>query len=499
MKHRHFVRRSMRRAGGDVRFLRRNMFSGITYRWLKNVFGSIFLATILLVILFCAFAKNSYYNMVRDRLRADAQNVEHYYANYNNAASFSSAARLLVDDFEDKDLCEIQIIDLTGAVAVSSSGFAITEVTETPDLTASREDRPSSWVGKYAPSDEKVLSFSTPLYDRYGNVCGSARLITALALTDRHLWRLYGFAVLIGLLIVLITGFSGLYFVKSIVVPVGRINETARELAKGNLTGRIEKFDRNDEIGTLCTTINAMAEELSETEKLKNEFISSVSHELRTPLTAIRGWSETMIAADVQMDDTARRGITVIYKETERLSKLVEELLDTTRIQSGRFKLVVTPMNVVAEFEDTVFMMMERAKVDDVTIEYTPELDEVNILGDKNRLKQVFFNIIDNAIKHSHAGGNIRTALALTEQNVIITVSDNGEGISAEDLPYVKEMFYKGHSQKRGSGIGLGVSDQIVTMHGGTLDIDSTLGEGTTVTITLPLPATEANDAGSPA
>lgn len=491
MKRRHIVRRSVRRAGRDFRFWRKNMFSGITYRWLRYVFGSIFLLTVLLVILFCAFAKDSYYNMVRDRLRADAQNVGHYHSAYNNTSAFSSAARRLVDDFEDRDLCEMQVIDLSGDIAVSSSGFAITELTVTPDLTASRANRAASWVGKYAPSGEKVLSYSTPLYDRYGNVSGSARLITALSPTDRHLWRLYGFSILIGVLIVLISGLSGLYFVKSIVVPVGRINETARELAKGNLTGRIEKFDRNDEIGTLCTTINAMAEELSETEKLKNDFISSVSHELRTPLTAIRGWSETMIAADTQMDDTARRGIAVIYKETERLSKLVEELLDTTRIQSGRFKLVVSPMNVVAEFEDTVFMMMERAKVDDVTIEYTPEIDEINILGDKNRLKQVFFNIIDNAIKHSHPGGNIRTALRVTEDNVFITVEDRGEGISAEDLPFVKEMFYKGHSQKRGSGIGLGVADQIITLHGGTLDIDSTLGEGTTVTITLPLSHTE--------
>lgn len=241
-------------------------------------------------------------------------------------------------------------------------------------------------------------------------------------------------------------------------------------------------------MGDLCATINAMAQELGESEKVKNDFISSVSHELRTPLTAIRGWSETMIATqNEEIDPTTRRGIEVIYKETERLSRLVEELLDSSRIQNGRFKLMVGPMNVVAEFEDTVFMMMERGKIEGVTIEYTPELDEVNILGDKNRLKQVFFNIIDNAIKHSEQNGKIRTAVTCDETSVCITIEDHGEGISPEDLPFIKQMFYKGHSQKRGSGIGLGVADEIVKKHGGTLDIQSKLGEGTKVIISLPL------------
>ena len=136
-------------------------------------------------------------------------------------------------------------------------------------------------------------------------------------------------------------------------------------------------------------------------------------------------------------------------------------------------------------------MMMERAKIEGVTIEYTPQLDEVNILGDKSRLKQVFFNIIDNAIKHSRPDGKILTSVTGEEGMVQICVRDHGEGISPEDLPFIKQMFYKGHSQKRGSGIGLGIADQIVNMHNGTLDIQSTLGEGTTVTISLPLTEAE--------
>ncbi len=471
-----------------LRSLKRTFFSGITRRWLYNIFGTILIADILLVLLFCAFARSSYYNLVRGRLRADADNVEHYYSNYISADSFTGAAHDMVDDFEDKELCEIQISDLTGKVAVSSSGFPLNDMVATPDLAAARQGTAGDWVGDLVNTGEKVMSYSAPLLDNYGNVRGTVRLLTALQPTDRYLYTLYGAAVLIGLAVIVITAFSGLYFIKSIVVPVAQISDTAKAIAKGNMTTRIEHYYKDDELGDLCTTINAMAQELGESEKIKNDFISSVSHELRTPLTAIRGWSETMIATQSEgMDPTTRRGIEVIYKETERLSRLVEELLDTSRIQNGRFKLMVGPMNVVAEFEDTVFMMMERGRIEGVTIEYTPELDEVHLLGDKNRLKQVFFNIIDNAIKHSASDGKILTAVTCDEQAVYISVQDFGEGISPEDLPFIKQMFYKGHSQKRGSGIGLGVADEIVKKHGGTLDIQSTLGEGTTVTITLPL------------
>ena len=471
-----------------LRFIKRTLFSGITRRWLFNIFGTIFIADILLVFMFCAFAKNSYYNIVRGRLRADADNVEHYYSNYISVDTFTTAAHNMVEDFEDKDLCEIQISDLYGLVAVSSSGFPLNDMVASPDLISARNNITADWVGKLENTGEKVMSYSTPLHDRYGNVKGTVRLITTLELTDRYLMRLYISACLIGLAVVVITAFSGLYFIKSIVAPVSRISDTAKEIAKGNLTTRIEHYSKDDELGDLCVTINAMAQDLSESEKVKNDFISSVSHELRTPLTAIRGWSETMIATQSdEMDPTTRRGIEVIYKETERLSRLVEELLDSSRIQNGRFKLMVGPMNVVAEFEDTVFMMMERGKIEGVTIEYTPKLDEVNILGDKNRLKQVFFNIIDNAIKHSRTDGKIQTAVTLEDETVRITIEDHGEGIAAEDLPFIKQMFYKGHSQKRGSGIGLGVADEIVKKHGGTLEIQSEEGKGTRVIISLPL------------
>ena len=191
--------------------------------------------------------------------------------------------------------------------------------------------------------------------------------------------------------------------------------------------------------------------------------------------------------ADEGLDELSHRGVTIINSETNRLSKMVEEMLDMSRMQSGRLTVSPTPVDIIAEFEDTVFMMSERAKGEKINIVYNMNIDTCTVNGDTDRLKQVFFNIIDNAIKHSNPGSDINVTTDGDEKTIKFIIEDFGAGISREDLPFIKEMFYKGASQKRGSGIGLGVSDEIVRLHGGTLDIESELGIGTTVTVTLPV------------
>jgi len=274
-----------------------------------------------------------------------------------------------------------------------------------------------------------------------------------------------------------------MFFVKSIVYPVMEIGEFAKKFATGDFSERIEKKS-DDEIGELCDDINFMADELSNTEYMKNEFISSVSHELRTPLTAIKGWSETLS----QINDRGMflKGMRVISSETERLSQMVEELLDFSRIQDGRLVLQMDTIDILAELGETVLIYQERARIMGITLNYyEPEmLSFVN--GDKNRLKQVFINIVDNAIKYSDKGDTVSVEAYEQDDSVVISVSDTGLGISAEDLPKIKTKFFKANHTRRGSGIGLAVADEIISMHGGTLNLYSELGVGTTVMITLP-------------
>ena len=280
---------------------------------------------------------------------------------------------------------------------------------------------------------------------------------------------------------------SNSYFINSVINPIDEVRKIApADRPRATFPAHLKKTS-DDEIGELCDAINAMAEELqAKSEKLKNDFISSVSHELRTPLTAIKGWAETLMDDSVDRE-TTKKGIGVIIKESDRLSGMVEELLDFSRLQSGRLKLSLTKIDLVAELSDAVLMFTERARQEGIALNYDEPMDILPIMGDSNRLRQVFVNVLDNALKYSDAGDSVTVTVQHSENNAIITIRDTGIGIASEDLPKVKTRFYKANATRRGSGIGLAVADEIVSMHGGNLSLDSQEGEGTTVTISLPL------------
>jgi signal transduction histidine kinase len=230
-----------------------------------------------------------------------------------------------------------------------------------------------------------------------------------------------------------------------------------------------------------------MADELEQSENVKNEFISSVSHELRTPLTAIRGWGETAKMSLGYDEDLVKRGLDVVLSEADRLSGLVEELLDFSRMQTGRLSLVSQPTNVSLILRESADMYVELAKKQEIDLVLSLPESDITVWGDNNRLKQVFINIIDNAVKYTQSGGQVLVNLTTEEACVRISVVDTGVGIPAEDIARVKEKFYKANKTVRGSGIGLAVADEIIKQHDGLLFIESTENVGTTVTVVLPI------------
>ena len=279
---------------------------------------------------------------------------------------------------------------------------------------------------------------------------------------------------------------SGLFFIKSIVRPIRVVSTTARKIALGDFKSTI-KVEENDEIGELCDTINYMANELSSAEEMKNDFISSVSHELRTPLTAICGWGETVKSAVGSDDELVSRGIEVILGEADRLSSLVEELLDFSRMQNGRLSVNTRPTDATALLTAAANMYTELARRQGIDLDFTAPEFNATVMGDPDRLKQVFINIIDNAVKYTQNGGQVLVTETLEEACVKIVVKDTGVGIPEQDLDHVKEKFFKSNKTVRGSGIGLAVADEIIKQHQGLLFLESVEGLGTTVTIVLPL------------
>ncbi|HBD86468.1 MAG TPA: sensor histidine kinase, partial [Clostridiales bacterium] len=181
-------------------------------------------------------------------------------------------------------------------------------------------------------------------------------------------------------------------------------------------------------------------------------------------------------------------GVSIIAKESGRLTNMVEELLEFSRIRDGRFTLNIETVDMCAEVEDIVFTYEKLMREEDgVGLIYEPAAEDIGpVDGDPRRLKQVIVNILDNAAKHGR-GGDIEISVKQEDGCVIIAVRDHGPGIPENELPHVKEKFYKGSSKERGSGIGLAICDEIVTRHGGTLTISNAETGGAVVTVSLPI------------
>ena len=216
-------------------------------------------------------------------------------------------------------------------------------------------------------------------------------------------------------------------------------------------------------------------------------FSGQLSHELRTPLTAITGWSETLLADDT-LDPQTRQGMKIISREAKRLTEMVVDLLDFTRMQDGRMTLSVEPTDIRSEFEETVYMYGSRLEQEGIRLEYLENDDDIPVIPcDGKRLRQVFLNILDNAAKHGGSGKRIEASMTCENGQVVVRIRDYGPGIPPDEIPLVKKKFYKGSSSVRGTGIGLAVSDEIVEMHGGTLTLENAPGGGTLVTVRLPV------------
>ena len=470
------------------------MRSGITRRWLC---GSL-LMTVLLVLLvegmFLYSCTRSYYNSVQQTMYRRFSSISGQLKMYTGdtaqkaSASRSVALRRMVEQFSDKDKYEFMLLDSYGSVIASSSGTDAEGILTSADFEQAQETGDGMGVAIYRTDSSEMVMAVCCLVPYAAEDVAAMRLVTSLTLVQNQLKNVFLISIVVVITILGFTVASGLYFVRSIVVPLGQVERTAASIARGELDVRLPVTgDARDEVDRLRGTINRMAEGLEETEKMKNEFISSVSHELRTPLTSIRGWVETLRTLDDPEDENYRKGLEIINNETARLYNMVEELLDFSRLQNGRLKMSCRPLDLVAELTDAVLFCEARIQREGLLLSYSEPEEMIPVYADPNRLRQVFINILDNAIKYSAPGGRITVKIWQGEYKAFIEIIDQGRGIPPEDLENVKTKFYKGSNSVRGSGIGLALVDSIMTALDGTLDLKSTLGRGTVVTLGLPI------------
>ena len=470
------------------------MRSGITRRWLR---GSLMLTVLLLILvegMFLYSCARNYYNSVQQTMYRRFSSVNGQLKMYTGdtaqktAANRSVALRRMVEQFSDKDKYEFMLLDSYGGVIASSSGTDAEGILSSVDFERAQESADGMGMAIYRTASNEMVMAVCCLVPYAAEDVAAMRLVTSLTLIQNQLKSVVLISIVVMVVILGFTVASGLYFVRSIVVPLGQVERTAASIARGELDVRLPVTgDSRDEVDRLRGTINQMAEGLEETEKMKNEFISSVSHELRTPLTSIRGWVETLRTLDDPEDENYRKGLEIINNETARLYNMVEELLDFSRLQNGRLKMDCRLLDLVAELTDAVLFCEARIQREGLLLSYNEPEEMIPVYADPDRLRQVFINILDNAIKYSAPGGRITVKIWQGEYKAFIEIIDQGRGIPPEDLENVKTKFYKGSNSVRGSGIGLALVDSIMTALDGTLDLKSTLGRGTVVTLGLPL------------
>lgn len=462
----------------------------IKSRWIQSILTVTVTVLLVLaaVILYSVYTRYITAAELTVRARISAT-VDSFFSNYNTDDEnyFALGANDFVNNFAYKDLMEVLVLDKDGNTVVSSNAFGASTVRDNSDYidALSSEERIGVCITETI-TGESVLSLSYILKDSVGESFGALRYIVSLE-DAMHQFRILAIIILLlfSLIILLIT-LLGRYFVSSIVQPVEEINKITKVIAKGDFNVRI-KNDTDDEIGELSDSINEMARRLSETDRIKNEFISTVSHEIRTPLTAIKGWGETLKTIGDNPDLTAK-GLDIIISETDRLSAMVEELLDFSRIQNSEFKISSGIFKLNSVISDIIISYEQRANSENkALINEISSSEDILIKGDEGKIKQVFINIADNALKYTRENATIKIGLERNQKYVTIYFNDNGKGISEKDLPRVKEKFFKADNTVRGTGIGLAVADEIVRIHGGNLDIESKIGTGTTVKIKLPI------------
>lgn len=381
----------------------------------------------------------------------------------------------------------VQVRDVAGELAATSANLRGLSLPSLPPagwerVLAGEVDVRTVAVGgaRLRLRSEAILSNGRP--------AAVLQVAASLRPVDEALNRLLIILLVGGALGLLLAMLGGAFLSRQALSPVVRITETARRIAATeDLSERLPPPRVPDELGQLSTTLNAMLDRLQRLFQGQQRFIADVSHELRTPLTAIRGNLE-VLQRGAQADPVLlQESLADISREVARLSRMVADLLALARAEAG-MRLERKPV----ELDSLLLEVYREARhlARGVEVRLGSE-DQVQVLGDADRLKQLLLNLVDNGLQHTPPGGTVTLSLERQGGWAVLSVVDTGRGIPPADLPHIFERYYRGAGERRHSGMGLGLSIArwIAEEHGGKITVTSEVGRGSAFTVWLPLPA----------
>ena len=389
----------------------------------------------------------------------------------------------------------IMVTDNTGCVlmVVGRDHIAVVEHRRFPlvwlrEASAADDIRRSVELPSVYEGERAICA--VPVYDSIGLECGTVVVSTpSMLLTD--LLNVVVQTLVAAILMILLATLIAVYLItQRVTVPLREISRAAKQFSTGKFDTRVEVRGK-DEIAELAVTFNSLAESMANYDDMRNSFMSNVSHDLRSPMTSISGFIDGILDGVIP-PEKHRYYLQIVSSEIHRLSRLVASLLDLSRIQAGERKFTMAPFDI-CEMGREILISFE-AKIDEkkLEVEFDCSEDRIRAVADRDAIYQVFYNLCDNAIKFSSVGGLLRIQIQkMKNRRVMISVYNEGQGVSPADLPYVFEQFYKSDKSrglnKTGVGLGLFISKTIIDAHHEEIGIESEFGKNCCFHFTLPV------------
>ena len=449
---------------------------------MQNFILLVFISLVLINIFSSYMFKRFYYNQTienaKDTLGMYVDYDRKFYGFTSNdkiKEAINQHPNLFYNNIDQR----LEILDTDGTVLFDSEGY---KYTTAPEIETLIKNGSSTWIGRDQASGDRVLTVSTAVKHKDEPIY-YLRLFFGLGQVDEFTSKLSIIIAAISLLVLLVCIFISNFISDSIVNPIKYLTRIAMRMSKGNYKEK-SKLELKNEIGALSNAMNTLSDEIIKHDELKNEFIANISHELRTPLTSLTGWAYTLKDGGLDQE-TTELAHDILISESERLSSLLEELLDFSRLISGKISLNKDYFDLKICVEDITKQVFPKLEKNKETIELNVSPASYIYYGDENRIKQVMINLLDNAVKFNKERGLITVNLYQDKDNFFIDVIDQGVGIDDDEIKYVFEKFYAGKKSKSHTGIGLAIVKEIVTLHKGSIEVNSKPGEGTKFTVRL--------------
>ncbi|ETI88160.1 sensor histidine kinase [Clostridium butyricum] len=486
----------------------------------KNLFnkllGTYALVTLLSIVIvsvfFYIFFSQYYFNVKEQQLLTQGKEIANILSPYIKNKEIEKVNEI-VDNFNKINISHMWIVDKSNTI-ISGSTSESHELSHADELTHADELCPNSNQVERALKgevvynkgiikfvNEPVLSVALPIYveDKV-----EAAIFVCNPLSDiiNSIMQTFKIVIIAGIIAIFISVFVSYFISMSIAKPIKEITEISLEMSKGNFSKKAKIYS-SDEIGKLTEAFNYMMVTLDKTmsdledeknkmvtlEKLQRQFVANASHELRTPLTSVRGYVEAILDGVLKNKEEERKYLRIILKETLRMHRLVNSLLDLSRIESGQIKVNRKDLNISEVINSTV--MKFKPIIEDQELQLVVDIpkDLPIVIGDEDLINQVITNYITNAVRFTSAGGSITVKAEQNKNEVYVHVIDTGIGISPKELTKVWGRFYKINENrqlsKEGAGLGLSLVKEIIELLGGRAWVESELGKGSIFSFSL--------------